>query len=360
MDKTEILIIGGGVIGLACAWRLAQAGRKVILLEAKECGAGATRASLGVLMPYGAESSKPIAIRQRQSLFLYPAFVKELFLETGIDVGYTPLGRLHFLQSVNQREKLSGGAEIACATWPKISGTAPVQEVLSYEEAKKIEPEADFGEFGALFCRLTARVCPVGLTQALKGACRKSGAEIREHSHVSDIIYEGEKAIGVRSGTGPVMAEKILICTGAWSSKLLNDSQKEEVAVTPLKGQALELQCSKLPVRRLVRGLGVYVLPLAGNRVMIGATKEDAGFDETVTPEGEDVLLNKAERLVPALAEAKVSRAWASLRPHRIAGEPFEGKVCGTANLYVVSGHGGMGICMAPIVAQQVEEVLNS
>jgi len=361
-QKADILVIGGGVIGLASAWRLAKVGKNVVLVEKETCGSGASLASLGALMPYAPGHSAPLAKSQQQSLWSYPEFVKELIVDTGIDPLYRKLGRLQLLNSDHQVDTYTLGAQIAEDEWPK-QGSEKVIEVLSKDDAEKLEPEVLCSEFGAALCRNTAHISVEHLIAALRSACMKAGVDLRENCLAHELIVEDETVLGAHTSMGIAHAAITVLSAGAWSKSLLPSvDNDEQLLVSPVKGQAIMLQCKTPVLKHLVRGRGLYIVPIDRNRVLVGATKEaNEGFDVTPTGDGLDALLQKVESMVPALSEAEVVKHWAGLRPQSEVRVPVV-EPCEThKGLFVATGHGGIGICMLPAASQMVvDKILNT
>lgn len=355
----SITVIGGGVAGLSSAWRLAEEGWDVTLLEKDVCGSGASKASLGALMPYGPWQEGDLPQKQRECLFHYPKFVAKLFQYTGVDPQYRPLGRLQPIHSEKQYHKMHEASEMACNIWPW-RGIQNVQEVLSPEQLEKIEPELNVSEFGALMCRLTAHINPYALIAGLRSACMRSGVDIRENCPVDSLKFQGERVYELKTGFGPLPVENILIAGGAWSSKLLPDLGKG-CEIYPVKGQALLLHSESVKLRHLIRGFGLYVVPLGNGRFWVGATKEkEKGFDTSLTQEAKEKIMDKVDKLIPELSLAKVEKHWCGFRPHAETGKPLVEKVDVYNNVFMISGHGGIGICMAPSMGEDVVNLLRA
>lgn len=351
----QVTVIGGGIIGLSSAWRLAQAGFNVTLLEKGICGSGSTTASLGALIPYNASREDDLPKNQRQSLWQYPSFLNDLHKATGIEVSYKRSGRIQVIQDAHQFQKLQIDADIANVDWP--FSNKPVQRMLSSDEVRKLEPELVISEFGAMQCNATAHFHPKRMVAALRSACMKAGVDIRENSPAIRFIEENDKLTSVYSATGLIQADAVVLAAGAWSKSLLPEKSKLEKYVVPLKGQALEISTPHKLISHMVRGLGVYLIQMDDKTLWLGGTKEkDAGFDESITHEAEDFLLAKAEQLIPAIAECKVVKQWAGFRPYSQNKTPFIGWDKSVSNLYHATGHAGVGLCLAPYTSQKIME----
>lgn len=353
-QKTEILIIGGGVVGLSSAWKLAREGRSVTLMTSTKCGEGATLASLGVLMPYAPWMNSENVQQQLSSLWSYPEFAQELLDETGIDIHYKRLGRIQWLGSEHQARQYKEYLQNPNPNWGPKDIQIP-QYHWDTEDTHRRVPELAEAPFGVVHCKATGVVDVTRLTAALRSACLKNGVDLREDCPVTALRYTKDGTVDfAQTAHGKLVADHYVLAAGAWSQKLLPENMQNEQWVKPLKGQAVMLQGEEPLIPHLIRAKGLYILPLEGNRFMVGATKEDVGFDDTITEESEDKILSKAESILPALAEAKIIKRWVGFRPQAgVHGAQINW--CPSAkNLLMAFGHGGIGICMTPYISNEV------
>ena len=309
-------IVGGGIIGLACAFRARQSGLRVCVLERGAAGAGATRAAAGVLAP-DPETPGFTALARRSSE-LWPAFAGELG-----DVGYTRCGSLVLA--------FDGGPA-------GLDG-----EQLDGDACRALEPGIAADCVGGLLLSDDAQVDPRRVTAAL---ARAIGGALRTNA---DVVAVSPERVELADGTR-VGAERVVLAAGAWSSRRL----AKRLAVHPVKGQTLRLR-GPLPATRIIRSEHVYVVPRASGETVIGATVEDAGFDETPTDAATQLLLRQAIRAVPAVAELDLVEALASLRPGTPDGGPLIGEWEG---LLVACGHFRNGILLAPVTADAIAALL--
>ena len=309
-------IVGGGIIGLACAFRAQQRGLSVCVLERSSAGGGATRAAAGVLAP-DPETPGFTALARRSSE-LWPGFAAELG-----DVGYTRCGSL-VLAFDDAPIELDG---------ERLDGAA----------CRALEPGIAADCVGGVLLVEDAQVDPRRAAAALAHAL---GDALKANADVVDMTPESvELADGAR-----IDADRVVLAAGAWSSRRL----AKRLEVHPVKGQTLRLR-GPLPATRIIRSEHVYVVPRATGETVIGATVEDAGFDETPTDDATQLLLGQAIRAVPAVADLELVEAVASLRP----GTPDNGPLIGEwEGLLVACGHFRNGILLAPITADAVAALL--
>jgi glycine oxidase len=316
VERYDVAIVGGGIIGLACAFRAQQRGLSVCVLERGAPGGGATRAAAGVLAP-DPETPGFTALARRSSE-LWPAFAAELG-----DVGYTRCGSL-VLAFDDAPIELDG-------------------ETLDGAACRALEPGIASDCVGGTLLANDAQVEPRRVAAALAHAL---GGAVRTKTDVVDVTPE---SVGLADGSR-IEADRVVLAAGAWSSRRL----AKRLAVHPVKGQTLRLQ-GPLPATRIIRSEHVYVVPRATGETVIGATVEDAGFDETPTDEATDLLLRQAIRAVPAVAELELVEAVASLRPGTPDNAPLIGEWEG---LLVACGHFRNGILLAPITADAIAALL--
>ena len=357
MEKS-IIVIGGGVIGLACAYKMAQKGLKnITVLEEGACGARATTASLGVLMPYVPTIEKPTAILQRTSLEMYEDFAKELVDFSGVDIEFEKLGHIQILHSEKQLEKAKKAVERSNELDKKVNGENAF-ELLTFEQAKELEPNLTEAKFGCMYSRMTANLSTEKLVLALKTACEKLGVEIKENTSVNDIIIQNGKVKGVITGQGEILSEKVLIATGAYSAKFSHviDNLKE---IQSQKGEALELKLEERKFDRLVKMAGFYALCKKDGTTFIGSTSSrKPDFSEDVKEKSIKMLMKGGQRILPEISEKDIVRAWAGHRPHSYLGSPLLGKCNEAENLFVAVGHGKIGICTAPFTAEIISSLI--
>jgi len=322
VERFDAAIVGGGIIGLASAWRATQRGLRVCVLERDSAGCGATSAAAGVLAP-DPETPGFTALAHR-SAELWPSFADELRSETAVDVGYTRCGSL-VLSFDGTRGNTVGG------------------EWLEHDECLALEPGIAADCRGGMHLPQDAQVDPRRVVAALAAVL---GDVVRVNA---DVVELDETGVVLADGTR-IEAERVVLAAGAWSSRRL----AKRLPIVPVKGQTLRLR-GPLPATRIIRSEHVYVVPRASGETVIGATVEDAGFDTTATDAATELLLGQARRAVPAVAELELVEAVASLRP----GTPDDGPLIGEwEGLLVAGGHYRNGILLAPVTAEAVVAML--
>ena len=355
-ETTEVIIIGGGVIGLSAAWRLRQAGAKVTLYERGECGREASWAAVGVLSPGNPNFKHALAQLQLDSLDMYPTFCAELLEATGIDPQYERCQRIELCDE-DQRYRM-GLSEVRAASDRRMPDGSPVLEMLTPDQTTQFETSVRAPTFGALLCRLSAQVRNPRLLQALRKAVTSAVVDVREHTQVSGLLWEGDRVIGVRAADGEHRADAVVLAAGTWSSQI--DARVGElVPVHPVRGQAMLLDMDDPPFGRIVRRAKCYVVRRRDGKVLIGSTEEpEAGFQIRNTPAGVQGLADAALDMLPILAEARVQGCWSGLRPGTPDGRPLLGPVPGAAGLIAACGHFKTGLCLAPITARIITDLV--
>jgi glycine oxidase len=317
VERFDVAIVGGGIIGLASALRAQQRGLDVLVLERAAPGCGATRAAAGVLAP---DPETPgFTALARRSAELWPSFAEELG-----DVGYTRCGSL----------VVRFDAEDVDHAGERLDGDA----------CRALEPGIAADCTGGVLLTEDAQVDPRRVATAL---VELLGADVVRAG--ADVVDVAPERVELADGTR-VEAERVVLAAGAWSSRRL----AKRLAVRPVKGQTLRLR-GPAPATRIIRSEHVYVVPRANGETVVGATVEDAGYDESVSDEATELLLRQAVRAVPAVADLELVEAVASLRP----ATPDNGALVGEwEGLIVAGGHYRNGILLTPITADAVAAFL--
>ncbi len=359
--SAEVLVIGGGVIGLSIAWRARARGISVTLLERETLGAGASSVAAGMLAPvaeveFGEAGRRQLELGLR-SLALWPGFAEELGAASGIDVGLSATGTLLLARDADEARELERQIALRDSL-----GLRSVR--LRASEAREREPALAPALRLALEAPDDHSVDPRLVLAALRRACVTAGVELREHAPVARLACDGAgRLLGVTlasaGGEGElVRAERVVLACGAWSAEV--GGVREPLHVRPVRGQLLRLRDPRGPglLRRVVRFEGGYIVPRADGRYVLGATVEERGFDVQPDAGGVYELLRDAHELVPDVGELKIEELCVGLRP----GTPDNAPAIGAGRpdgLIWATGHYRNGILLAPLTAQLLADLLS-
>jgi glycine oxidase len=349
-ERTDVLVVGGGVIGCALAAELAARGRAVTVIERSEPGAEASGAAAGMLAPQAEARARDaffdLALESRG---LYPAWVRTLEEETGVDVGYRHTGLLHCVFAGSLTGRLA--AQVA---WQRAAGLAVAErsaDELAEEVGGRLSPEV----VGAAFFSEEGMVNPRRLTRAAWLLAQRRGVRVRTGVAALGFRIEGGACRGVETETGTILADSIVDAAGAWAA--FDPSLPLSVPVQPVRGQIVELRLRERPLETIVSSDDVYLVPRPDGTVLLGSTVEHVGFRKEVTAEAVERLIAGAVRLVPELRSARFVTAWSGLRPGTPDGLPVLGR-CRVPGLFFAAGHFRNGILLAPVTALAVADLL--
>lgn len=347
----DTVVVGGGVVGLCCAWRVAQRGASVAVLDRARPPAGATRVAAGMLAPIGELAfGEPELLRMTLAAAeLYPEFVAELEAVSGIETGYTRCGALHIALDRDEAGELRRIHDLQ-----RSLGLGA--EWLPPRRCRELEPGLTPSFNGGVHAPEEAAVDPRCLTAALSAALAAEGVEIRSEAEVREPLLRGERIEGVRTAAGEELrASSVVVATGAWAGTESWLPEADRPSVRPVKGQIVELRSpdGRAPCERIVASERIYLVPRADGRLIAGATVEERGFDTTVTAGGVHEVLREAYRLLPDVAEMELVEAMAGLRPCTPDNLPVVGPGA-IEGLVLACGHYRNGILLAPLTAQRV------
>jgi glycine oxidase len=376
----DAIFVGGGVIGLSCAWRAARRGARVAVLERAVPPAGATRVAAGMLAPVGelAFGEPELLELTLASAQLYPDFVAELEAASGETTGYTHQGALRIALDRDEAGELRRVHDLQRSLGLEAEWLPP-------RRCRDLEPGLTPSFNGGVHAPGEAAVDPRALTRALlvalgsERADADAGIEDRSAADVAGVttegqteavvrtgtevvagIFAGERLVGVRTAAGEEMyADAVVLAAGAWSGRTEWLPEHARPPVRPVKGQIVELRSrdGAAPCERIVASERVYLVPRPDGRLVVGATTEEQGFDTAVTAGGVHELLREAYRLLPDVAEMELVDSMAGLRPGTPDNLPLIGP--GTVEgLILATGHYRNGILLAPLTAEAIAAVL--
>lgn len=346
----DTLVIGGGIVGSAIAWRLAKEGRAVTLLEKGPIGREASWAAGGMLTPvHLAEYPPALASACSASLALYEPLCREIAGFASVDPEYRTTGLLLLVTD-------DAGDEAArmLQAWKRERGQ-PVER-LTREEAVHLEPHLTRDLRRALLLPDIAQVRNNRMAVALCEAAAKKGAEIRPDTPVTGLLRVPGRINGVKTTRGDVYAGTTILAAGPWSPEILRPIGLD-LQVRPVKGQMLLAGAPPDFCRRMILDGETYLIPRADGRILIGSTLEDVGFDKSVTVDAVGDLAARGARLIPEIGKMPLVASWAGLRPATPDRLPYigPGPVDG---LIFATGHYRNGILLAPITAEIVAAIL--
>jgi glycine oxidase len=351
----DAVIVGGGVIGLACAWFAATRGLRVRVLERGQPGDGASGVAAGMLAPVGEATwgEDELLSLALDSHARWPRFAADLEDASDKDPGFIELGAVHVAldrdesEALRRRFELMGLLELD-ATW------------LSARDVRALEPGLSPSAAAGVHAPHESAVDPRLLLGALRAAAEGAGVELLTGGDVSEAIVEGARLVGVRTADGTAhRAERVVLAAGAWSGDAAWLPPEARPPVRPVKGEILTLRGpASAPVcEHLVVSDRVYIVPRPDGRLIVGATVEERGFDTRVTAGGVYELLREAYRALPDIAELELAEVVAGLRPCTPDNAPLIGP-SELDGLVLATGHFRNGILLAPATAEAVTALL--
>jgi glycine oxidase len=351
----DVVVVGGGAIGLAVAWRAAQAGMAVTVVD-QAPGRGASWAAAGMLAPV-----TEVHYGERQLLALnlaaaarWPSFAAELEEAAGQPVGYRPGGTLAVARDADDNAALEDLYQFQLRCGLEV-------ERLRSRECRQLEPGLAPSIRGGVLAAGDHQVDNRALVEALLVACDRAGVRLVE-GRVAELVVDADRVTGVvLAGGERLTAGTVVLAAGCWSGGVGGLAAEVLPPVRPVKGQLLYLHgpADRPLCTRNVRGLEVYVVPRGDGRVVVGATVEEQGFDTTVTAGAVHDLLRAALELLPDATELELAETVVGLRPGSPDNAPMLGRA-GPDGLVVATGHYRNGILLTPVTADAIAELLAS
>jgi glycine oxidase len=354
----DVLVIGGGIIGLVTAWRTAQRGLRVAVADPQP-GGGAAQVAAGMLaavteLHYGEQTLLALNL---ESARRYPAFVAELEEVSGERVGYRACGTLAVALDADDRAHLRDLHALQLR-----SGLD--SQWLTGRECRRLEPMLAPGVRGGLRVDGDHQVDPRRLAAALLAACERAGVELRR-TRAERLVVVGDRAVGAVLADGTELgAGQVVLAGGSLSGRLEGVPEQVRPPVRPVKGQVLRLTVPRAyapflsrTVRAVVRGSHVYLVPRENGELVVGATSEELGWDTTVTAGGVYELLRDAHELVPGITELPLTETRAGLRPASPDNAPLLGPTA-LPGLLLATGHHRNGVLLTPVSGDVLSTVL--
>jgi glycine oxidase len=357
---SDVLVIGGGIIGLVTAWRAAQRGFATAVVD-PEPGGGAAQVAAGMLaavteLHYGEQTLLGLNLASARR---YPQFAAELTELTGHDLGYRRCGTLAVALDADDRAHLR-----ELHALQRESGLE--SEWLSGRECRRLEPMLAPGVRGGLRVDGDHQIDPRRLVKALLTACEQAGV-VFHRAWAERLNLVRDRAAGITATDGTEWgAGQVVLAAGSLSGRLAGVPDDVLPPVRPVKGQVLRLTVPQRyapflnrTVRAVVRGSHVYLVPRENGELVIGATSEELGWDTTVTAGGVYELLRDAHELVPGITELPLTETRAGLRP----GSPDNAPLLGPTELpglLLATGHYRNGVLLTPVTGDAMADVLTT
>ncbi|MBV4532893.1 glycine oxidase ThiO [Pseudomonas sp. SWRI107] len=343
----QVVIVGGGVIGLLTAFNLAAEVDQVVVCDQGGVGRESSWAGGGIVSPlYPWRYSAAVTALAHWSQDFYPQLAAQLFASTGVDPEVHTTG-LYWLDLDDQAEALAWAAR----------EQRPLSAV-DISAAYDAVPVLGAGFRQALFMAGVANVRNPRLVKSLKAALLAlPNVTLREHCQISGFVREGDRVTGVQTQAGVLAADQVVLSAGAWSGDLLR-TLGLGLPVEPVKGQMILFKCAEDFLPSMVLAKGRYAIPRRDGHILVGSTLEHEGYDKTPTADALQSLKASAIDLLPALADASVVGHWAGLRPGSPEGIPYIGEVPGYSGLWLNCGHYRNGLVLAPASCQLLSDLL--
>ena len=346
MKTWDVIIIGGGIIGLSLSIALRKRGATVLVVERGEPGREASYAAGGMLVDCALETPSILQDLASASARMYPEFALELEVESGMKVDLREYGTILLSSAESLKDR---------------------PEIVAVDSAQLLEREPALGKMHSGQEAATSTTSPLrtyylkersvdprALVAAAIKAAKNRGVDFSSGDEVTTVEVEHSRAIGIKTAKTAFAAHKVVNCAGAWAGSI----GPHVIPTRPVKGQML---CLLLPSRTLlkhvIRSPQAYLIPRSDGRLLVGATVEEVGFDKRTFPNTIQRLHRSALELVPKLADAKIHEDWAGLRPGTPDALPILGPTS-TSGYYVATGHFRDGILLAPITAQVMSDVI--
>jgi len=329
----DVIVIGGGIIGLSLAIELRRRGAAVLVVERGEPGREASHAAGGMLVDCPLETAPVLQALATASARVYPEFVHELEVESDMKVDLRDHGTIIF---------------------PDAKHLSQAEALLPPAFAVELEPALNGVPGRRAFCLTERCVDPRALCAAALQTAKRRGVDFSSGDEVIRVDVSGGRASGVTTNKTTLHAAKVVNCAGAWSGKI----GPYAFPTRPVKGQMLYLAMpSRDLLKHVIRTPEAYLIPRSDGRLLVGTTVEEAGFDKRTDAATIQRLHRAAIGLVPRLADARILEDWAGLRPGTPDALPILGETP-TPRYYAATGHYRDGVLLAPITAEIMSKVI--
>jgi glycine oxidase len=355
VNKFDVIVVGGGLIGGSIAFDLAAQKIRVALIDRQQPGREASWAAAGMLSP-GPDSPEalPLVPLAKESLRMYPDFVRAIEDASGLSAAFAQGGAFEIFcgpAGVGDRDKLLS----------RYSELGLVAESVAIGSARAVEPAISFESRAVVWLPDEATVDPRLLVNATIAAAKNSAAEILSGHAVNSILTEGGRCTGVVAGGQKISADQVVIAAGCFCGGIVEGAGESAVDIVryapthPVRGQMMAMRSAELKLQRVLRSERGYIVPRADGRIIAGSTLESVGFTKGNTPEGLRQIFEAAVELAPALKNAEIVETWSGLRPDTPDHLPIIGPT-DIPGLLIATGHYRNGILLAPVTARLIRE----
>jgi glycine oxidase len=352
-QDTEILIIGGGVIGLSIARELKKRGVSgITVLEKGTCGEESSWAAAGMLGPQAdtdvAGDMLRFCVGSRE---LYAGFAESLLADTGIDIELDREGTIFLAFNEDDTKLLDGRCH-----WQKAAGLRA--ESMTGPEVRRAEPFVSPDVIGGVLFPDDWQVDNRKLCDALRRYVELNGIRIFENTEATGLVNENGRVTGARTSTGDIRAAVTVVATGAWASLIKLGAFQLPVNIRPIRGQIICYHTAKRLFDHVLYSSRGYLVPRADGYILSGATSEDVGFVKATTDAGIASLKESAEAISPSLAGLEIVDQCSGLRPRAPDGLPVLGSFAGLDSLFIATGHYRNGILLAPVTGEIMADAI--
>jgi len=355
-NNSDILIIGGGIIGLLTARELVQAGATVTLIDKNQTGKESSWAGGGILSPlYPWRYPESVNALANWSKNYYPALAQSLTTSTGVDPQWIQNGLL-ILDNLSPEEQKTAN------DWIKANNCNIERLVNSDLQNTEKNLNPNFNQ--ALQLPDIAQIRNPRLVKALKIELRATGVNIIENTEVTDLLTQHKQIVKIKTQSNNsdtnhthYSAQKIVVASGAWSASLL-EKMNINIDVKPVRGQMILIKAKPGLISNIILHKDQYLIPRHDGRVLVGSTLENVGFDKSTTETARNLLWKTACKLVPALSPFPIEHHWAGLRPGTQQGIPIITQHPEIENLFINTGHFRNGVILGPASARLLTEIM--
>lgn len=348
----RIVVLGGGIIGLSCAFELQTRGHEVTVLELQRCGGQATGAAAGMLAPFSENVEGPDDFFRLclQSLRLYPQWQETVRQVSKLHFAYENSGSLYV--AFHEADLLAMQGRLL---WQREFGASV--RLLDREELLRQEPQLSKEIVAALHIPEESHVYTPDYIKALELACRLAGVTIHENLEKLEVVNWRSEVLIRAADNRTFSGEKMIVCVGAWA-KEMESSFDIRIPIYPIRGQICAYESNGKPIRHMIFGNQGYLVAKDNGTLVCGASEDIAGFDVSTTERGIERLRRWNKNVVPHLEGQSPFHRWAGLRPATQDGLPLIGPLRNAKHVILAAGHYRNGILLSPVTAKIVADLV--